>query len=156
MDLPVITVNGFYPSFLPVEVAQLHLFNNVHRALMMGVMPEDIDERGLDPGYQIQLNVDIPEHILLEAVLAMSAEEQQPTQGLSPEVLQQLRQASSKSCKRTKFTPNDCCICMDAVKRRFILPCGHVFHRKCAHTWLKDNKTCPICRTNVEDKLNAS
>lgn len=156
MDLPVITVNGFYPNFLPVDVAQMHLFTNVHRSLLMGVMPEDIDERGLQPGYQIQLNVDIPEHILLEAVMAMSAEEHQPTQGVSPEVLARLRQASSKACKRTKFTPNDCCICMEHVKRRFILPCGHVFHRKCVHTWFEEHQTCPVCRTNVEEGLNAS
>ena len=155
MDIPLVTVNGFYPEFMPLEVARMHLFSNVHQSLLAGILPQDIDERGMGPGYRIQLSVDVPDHIMLEAVLAMSAEEHQPTQGVAPDVLARLRQASSKSCKRTKFAPTDCCICMEPVKRRFILPCGHVFHRKCVHTWFKEQQTCPVCRSNVEEGLNA-
>ena len=29
------------------------------------------------------------------------------------------------------------------------LACGHRFHQKCIHRWLRDRKTCPCCRAAV-------
>jgi len=29
------------------------------------------------------------------------------------------------------------------------LACGHRFHQKCIHRWLRDKKTCPCCRAAV-------
>ena len=29
------------------------------------------------------------------------------------------------------------------------LACGHRFHQKCIHRWLRDQKTCPCCRAAV-------
>ena len=41
-----------------------------------------------------------------------------------------------------------CTICLDDVFNT-PLPCGHVFHNKCIHTWLEHNKTCPNCRMEL-------
>lgn len=49
----------------------------------------------------------------------------------------------------------DCSICIAETKYReisLILPiCGHKFHKACIEPWLKEKKTCPLCRTRVRD-----
>lgn len=43
-----------------------------------------------------------------------------------------------------------CAICHeeDAVVRH-TLRCNHTFHLHCIDRWLKDNRTCPMCRTKI-------
>ena len=36
-------------------------------------------------------------------------------------------------------------------KRAVVLDCGHIFCRGCLEEWLRREKTCPLCRGNVED-----
>ena len=39
---------------------------------------------------------------------------------------------------------------------RKINGCGHVFHINCIDTWFESNITCPICRVDLRDTLNAT
>jgi len=41
----------------------------------------------------------------------------------------------------------NCPITMEEIKDQFTLSCAHVFEKEAIHNWLKNNNTCPICRT---------
>lgn len=46
----------------------------------------------------------------------------------------------------------ECCICtvdFDAETEIRRTRCGHVYHGKCLAGWLKVNRTCPLCRTDL-------
>ena len=56
-----------------------------------------------------------------------------------------------------KITINEedtsCCICMEHYNEGEIiryLGCNHNFHLECCDTWLKINKSCPLCRTKID------
>tara|TARA_B100001094_G_scaffold160520_1_gene155265 strand:- start:188 stop:445 length:258 start_codon:yes stop_codon:yes gene_type:complete len=43
----------------------------------------------------------------------------------------------------------ECAICLDNDNhniRKRKLNCGHKYHFSCIETWLKNNKTCPLCK----------
>ena len=51
----------------------------------------------------------------------------------------------------------ECTICLEdfIIGREIItLPCFHIFHVECICDWLRRNKTCPLCKINVSEKLN--
>ena len=49
---------------------------------------------------------------------------------------------------------SDCAFCLDqfitdsTVKQ---LPCQHIFHPNCLSLWLREQNSCPLCRTTVTD-----
>lgn len=46
-----------------------------------------------------------------------------------------------------------CPICMGGFnqnKKPAFLGCKHYFHQDCLRRWVKDNKSCPICRSNID------
>ncbi|OQS07307.1 hypothetical protein THRCLA_00681 [Thraustotheca clavata] len=74
--------------------------------------------------------------------------------GLTNERLLELKtrkyQATSES---TLTSPDMCPICLadysgeDDIRE---LPCKHIFHVQCIDEWLKKNKTCPMCKLDIE------
>jgi hypothetical protein len=45
---------------------------------------------------------------------------------------------------------NECVICLESIQDDNItLECGHKFHNYCVSNWLKNQQSCPICRTMV-------
>ena len=50
-------------------------------------------------------------------------------------------------CEVRVIIPSECAICLEdcnMIWKR--LPCGHMFHRSCIRKWMKNKKTCPLCR----------
>nr|GME15809.1 E3 ubiquitin-protein ligase ATL23-like [Ipomoea batatas]GME20770.1 E3 ubiquitin-protein ligase ATL23-like [Ipomoea batatas] len=52
---------------------------------------------------------------------------------------------------------NDCAVCLDGIERdqvaRMIPGCKHVFHLRCADTWLAMHSACPLCRSKIGPEL---
>ena len=50
----------------------------------------------------------------------------------------------------------ECCICMEhfAATDTVVSPtCQHVFHQQCCREWLRQARTCPVCRMDIPDSL---
>ena len=48
--------------------------------------------------------------------------------------------------------PSSCAICLEDFKEAIYvrsLKCGHVFHKKCIDTWLAQNASCPLDRSDL-------
>lgn len=45
-------------------------------------------------------------------------------------------------------TNQECSICLDTISADAIqcCQCGHCFHKTCIESWLRQSKTCPLCR----------
>ena len=71
---------------------------------------------------------------------------------LNEELLKYLhKEEYSKSCRFS-----DCCICLedyDSKEEVYILPCEHTYHPDCIKLWLKERRTCPMCKSDVMKPL---
>jgi hypothetical protein len=48
--------------------------------------------------------------------------------------------------------PMECCICMENFTGTDVIVetgCHHVFHKNCCRDWLRQARTCPVCRTDI-------
>lgn len=49
----------------------------------------------------------------------------------------------------------DCSICLDKLfdeednKQVISLECNHLYHKECVDPWIKENKSCPLCKRNI-------
>jgi hypothetical protein len=53
---------------------------------------------------------------------------------------------------------NSCPICYEEISKssgHVSLSCSHLFHLNCISRWLKNDFTCPICRTKVDEKFES-
>ena len=49
---------------------------------------------------------------------------------------------------------NQCTICLEGFQVgdvRRALPCMHTFHQNCVDRWLNIHRSCPICRTEIDN-----
>ncbi|KAL1370759.1 hypothetical protein AAHE18_01G083400 [Arachis hypogaea] len=73
--------------------------------------------------------------------------------GLDPSMLQTFPTFVYSSVKDLRSL--ECAICLlefqDDSLIRLLTICCHVFHQECIDLWLYSHKTCPVCRTNLEE-----
>lgn len=49
----------------------------------------------------------------------------------------------------------ECSICLEPIiNEKKILTCDHIFHIDCIDKWASTNPSCPMCRKNINQKLN--
>jgi Ring finger domain len=52
--------------------------------------------------------------------------------------------------------PLECCICMEEFNSFDVVVetrCKHIFHKQCCREWLRQARTCPVCRTDIPSSL---
>jgi hypothetical protein len=73
--------------------------------------------------------------------------------GVSAEHLQRLPYGPFRELAAAARCPHDVCtVCQEhygASETVTQLPCKHFFHKECITMWLKDNKLCPVCMSDV-------
>ncbi|KAG2687767.1 hypothetical protein I3760_09G066200 [Carya illinoinensis] len=51
----------------------------------------------------------------------------------------------------------ECSVCLSSIEEeamvRLLPNCKHMFHVECIDVWLNSNKTCPVCRTVADPKV---
>lgn len=50
-----------------------------------------------------------------------------------------------------EYTKCECHICLEPTTKPRKLLCNHVYCDDCITTWLSKNKTCPVCRKDLEE-----
>ena len=85
-----------------------------------------------------------------EELLALEERMGNVNKGLTKE---QINKIPTEKFSRYKFTDDKCIICQyefpvnEKVK---VLPCKHCFHPDCIEEWLKNQKVCPYCKSEVK------
>eukprot|EP00980_Cylindrotheca_fusiformis_P018491 scaffold6124_cov122-Cylindrotheca_fusiformis.AAC.10 len=54
------------------------------------------------------------------------------------------------------YYPVECCICMEdfTISEEIVVTeCSHVFHKQCCRDWLRQARTCPVCRMDIPKAL---
>ncbi|CAH8330265.1 unnamed protein product [Eruca vesicaria subsp. sativa] len=77
--------------------------------------------------------------------------------GLEPEIIKSFPLFPFSSVKdlREEKQGLECAICLlefeeEHILLRLLTTCYHVFHQECIDRWLESNKTCPVCRRNLD------
>jgi hypothetical protein len=93
---------------------------------------------------------------LLLVMLCCPQHFRQRPSGLSLSKIKKLTR--SKKFEPGMIPPEDssCSICLSDYQQgeelRY-LPCNHVFHSECILPWLKTNKTCPMCKAEIDKPI---
>jgi len=61
-------------------------------------------------------------------------------------------------CTDPSFT-KECCICMEEFNRLDTIvetKCRHIFHKNCCREWLRQSRTCPVCRADIPSTVEGS
>ncbi|ESN98613.1 hypothetical protein HELRODRAFT_67009 [Helobdella robusta] len=58
---------------------------------------------------------------------------------------------STPSAQQLAVYNNMCAVCHDAFVSPVQLPCGHIYCDECITSWLDRERTCPMCRSKMQD-----
>lgn len=118
-------------------VRRRQLMTNYLMNMMMGIRRRNVVEYP---------NVD---NMSYEELLDLEERMGKVSKGLSEEKIQKLKK---EKYVKDKFSEDKCIICQYEYKvneQLIILPCNHNFHLECIIEWLKKEKTCPFCKSEI-------
>ena len=103
-------------------------------------------------GLRQRSELDYPnvDNMSYEELLALEERMGNVNKGLSQEKLDKI---PTQKFSRYKFTDDKCIICQyefQSNEKVKVLPCKHCFHPDCIDEWLKNQKACPYCKTEVK------
>ncbi|EEF29070.1 E3 ubiquitin ligase BIG BROTHER-related [Ricinus communis] len=98
----------------------------------------------------------LPMMMMLDGVMMMDGEDvNEPRRGVSRSTLEKLKKERfSAAAAEAGGISDDCAICLEEFGgevKLIKMPCAHIFHENCIFRWLKNQKTCPTCRREVDN-----
>lgn len=99
-----------------------------------------------------------PDELSYEELLALGEIIGTESTGLSADTIASLPSSNYKAQSTQEAETDLCVICRldyedgDALTT---LPCKHAYHTECINNWLKINKACPVCSTEVSTSGNS-
>ena len=75
------------------------------------------------------------------------------TRGLDKNILDNMEISKIKDVDKLDTDKKKCTICLENYingEESIALPCIHIFHANCIKTWLKNKRTCPICKYEIK------
>lgn len=73
------------------------------------------------------------------------------TSGAPPGCVDKLSTIELRNLTDSSF-PKECCICMESFNDQDVIvttKCQHIFHKSCCREWLRQARTCPVCRDDI-------
>ena len=128
------------------EQRQRQLLNLRRREMMMNYLMSML------LGLRQRSELDYPnvDNMSYEELLALEERMGNVNKGLTQETISKI---PTEKYSRYKFTDDKCIICQYEFKSNEkvkVLPCKHCFHPDCIDEWLKNQKACPYCKTEVK------
>ena len=128
------------------EQRQRQLLNLRRREMMMNYLMSML------LGLRQRSELDYPnvDNMSYEELLALEERMGNVNKGLTQETINKI---PTEKFSRYKFTDDKCIICQYEFKSNEkvkVLPCKHCFHPDCIDEWLKNQKACPYCKTEVK------
>ena len=76
---------------------------------------------------------------------------------INAEIEQQVEKIKNLTERISYISSKTCSICMELIRNPIMIECTHIFCGGCLIKWLKNNNSCPCCRSNINgtDKLIA-
>ena len=76
---------------------------------------------------------------------------------INAEIKQQDEKIKNLTERISYISSKTCSICMELIRNPIMIECTHIFCGGCLIKWLKNNNSCPYCRSNINgtDKLIA-
>jgi E3 ubiquitin-protein ligase BIG BROTHER-like protein len=93
-----------------------------------------------------------PDELSYEELLALGEVVGTESRGLSADTIASLPSINYKAESSQNGSNDSCVICrldFEDGEALTLLSCKHSYHPECIHNWLKINKVCPVCSTEV-------
>ncbi|KAJ6353532.1 hypothetical protein OIU76_002530 [Salix suchowensis] len=99
----------------------------------------------------------IPDELSYEELLALGEVVGTESRGLSAATIASLPSINYKTGSSQNGSNDSCVICRldyEDGETLTLLSCKHSYHSECINNWLKINKACPVCNTEVSSSAN--
>ncbi|XP_023541119.1 E3 ubiquitin ligase BIG BROTHER-related [Cucurbita pepo subsp. pepo] len=127
---------------------------------LAGLQDQDADDTD-DQGENSQdtwEDVD-PDELSYEELLALGEVVGTESRGLSADTIASLPSINFKAGSGQTGSSDSCVICrldFEDDETLTVLSCKHSYHSECINNWLKINKVCPVCSTEVSTATGSS